>query len=130
MSEVGRNDPCPCGSGRKHKRCCLEIHQTAQRVAAAAEARLLELGDLVRDEAPEQWRRAYEERLVPLNRHGLLLAEMAAWLDTWLVCDGPIVDGRTPLEAYGPEDPHPVDEQLSRSSITGWWLRGDDWPLP
>ena len=18
----GRNDPCPCGSGRKHKRCC------------------------------------------------------------------------------------------------------------
>jgi SEC-C motif-containing protein len=20
---VGRNDPCPCGSGRKHKRCCL-----------------------------------------------------------------------------------------------------------
>ncbi len=20
---VGRNDPCPCGSGRKYKRCCL-----------------------------------------------------------------------------------------------------------
>src|SRR5436309_14207944 len=20
---VGRNEPCPCGSGRKHKRCCL-----------------------------------------------------------------------------------------------------------
>jgi hypothetical protein len=19
---VGRNDPCPCGSGRKHKHCC------------------------------------------------------------------------------------------------------------
>ncbi len=19
---VGRNDPCPCGSGRKYKRCC------------------------------------------------------------------------------------------------------------
>jgi hypothetical protein len=22
-SSVGRNDPCPCGSGRKYKRCCL-----------------------------------------------------------------------------------------------------------
>ena len=22
MSSVGRNDPCPCGSGKKHKRCC------------------------------------------------------------------------------------------------------------
>jgi uncharacterized protein len=21
--KVGRNDPCPCGSGRKYKRCCL-----------------------------------------------------------------------------------------------------------
>jgi SEC-C motif len=23
MEKVGRNDPCPCGSGRKYKRCCL-----------------------------------------------------------------------------------------------------------
>jgi uncharacterized protein YecA (UPF0149 family) len=21
--KVGRNDPCPCGSGRKYKKCCL-----------------------------------------------------------------------------------------------------------
>ena len=21
FADVGRNDPCPCGSGRKHKRC-------------------------------------------------------------------------------------------------------------
>jgi SEC-C motif-containing protein len=20
--KIGRNDPCPCGSGRKHKKCC------------------------------------------------------------------------------------------------------------
>lgn len=23
MSKVGRNDPCPCGSGKKYKACCL-----------------------------------------------------------------------------------------------------------
>lgn len=23
LREVGRNDPCPCGSGRKYKKCCL-----------------------------------------------------------------------------------------------------------
>ena len=23
-SDVGRNDPCPCGSGRKYKHCCLD----------------------------------------------------------------------------------------------------------
>jgi len=24
MDKVGRNDPCPCGSGKKYKKCCEE----------------------------------------------------------------------------------------------------------
>ena len=31
MTNVGRNDPCPCGSGKKYKRCCLPLHQAAGR---------------------------------------------------------------------------------------------------
>ena len=23
VSDIGRNDPCPCGSGKKYKNCCL-----------------------------------------------------------------------------------------------------------
>jgi len=23
-NKVGRNDPCPCGSGKKYKKCCLQ----------------------------------------------------------------------------------------------------------
>jgi hypothetical protein len=23
VKEIGRNDPCPCGSGKKYKKCCL-----------------------------------------------------------------------------------------------------------
>lgn len=23
MSKIGRNDMCPCGSGKKYKKCCL-----------------------------------------------------------------------------------------------------------
>jgi SEC-C motif/Protein of unknown function (DUF2384) len=26
--KIGRNDPCPCGSGKKYKRCCLEQQST------------------------------------------------------------------------------------------------------
>ncbi|WP_369126216.1 SEC-C metal-binding domain-containing protein [Bacillus massiliigorillae] len=22
MKKVGRNEPCPCGSGKKYKKCC------------------------------------------------------------------------------------------------------------
>ena len=25
MDKIGRNDPCPCGSGKKYKKCCLNI---------------------------------------------------------------------------------------------------------
>ena len=37
---VGRNDPCPCGSGRKYKRCCLaaDERRAAQRHAPVPEA--------------------------------------------------------------------------------------------
>lgn len=27
MSKIGRNDPCPCGSSKKYKKCCLEKHE-------------------------------------------------------------------------------------------------------
>jgi hypothetical protein len=33
MSESGRNDPCPCGSGLKYKKCCLPKHETARAEA-------------------------------------------------------------------------------------------------
>jgi len=26
-AKVGRNEPCPCGSGKKYKKCCLERHR-------------------------------------------------------------------------------------------------------
>jgi len=39
MTKPGRNDPCPCGSRKKYKRCCLPNHDaaTAERAAAAAQ---------------------------------------------------------------------------------------------
>ncbi len=32
MATVGRNEPCPCGSGKKHKKCCIqkEEHKVVQ----------------------------------------------------------------------------------------------------
>jgi hypothetical protein len=34
--DVGRNDPCPCGSGKKFKKCCLDKIEAQQRETAAA----------------------------------------------------------------------------------------------
>jgi hypothetical protein len=59
MGKVGRNDPCPCGSGQKFKRCCgaergpsdegravaflAEVHADAARVLDVSEARVVEV---------------------------------------------------------------------------------------
>jgi len=34
--KVGRNDPCPCGSGKKFKKCCLRVEASPIGLAAAA----------------------------------------------------------------------------------------------
>ena len=36
MAKPGRNDPCPCGSGKKYKRCCFDEDEAAERTALAA----------------------------------------------------------------------------------------------
>ena len=39
MEKVGRNDACPCGRGKKFKRCCLEQAETEARIARLAAER-------------------------------------------------------------------------------------------
>ena len=34
MDKIGRNDPCPCGSGLKYKKCCLGKEQRTESAAA------------------------------------------------------------------------------------------------
>ncbi len=37
MPETGRNDACPCGSGKKYKHCCLEQDRAAELAPAIAQ---------------------------------------------------------------------------------------------
>jgi len=36
MPKTGRNDPCPCGSGKKYKRCCRAKDQAAELATLSA----------------------------------------------------------------------------------------------
>ena len=36
MAKIGRNDPCPCNSGKKYKKCCLVSDEAAARAAQPA----------------------------------------------------------------------------------------------
>ena len=38
MSGIGRNNPCPCGSGRKYKKCCLATEPVTALAYAPTDA--------------------------------------------------------------------------------------------
>jgi len=47
MVKIGRNDPCPCGSGQKYKRCCLDKQKAdgqipAKKVTVTTEVAILQ----------------------------------------------------------------------------------------
>ena len=44
--KIGRNDPCPCGSGRKYKHCCLVKDEASRRVGASRQAGFETQGEL------------------------------------------------------------------------------------
>jgi tetratricopeptide (TPR) repeat protein len=77
---TGRNDPCPCGSGKKFKRCCAELKASVSATQAAApdfaEAHdslgtdLLDAGKPA--QAAESFRRALELRPDFAEAHGNL----------------------------------------------------------
>jgi len=41
MAKVGRNQPCPCGSGRKYKQCCWSADEAAALAAREEQRRHL-----------------------------------------------------------------------------------------
>jgi hypothetical protein len=107
----GRNDPCPCGSGRKYKRCCLlkaeaVAHFTREdRLAAfAALGRFSETAVGREDDAAhgEFW-----DRLLPrageLGEKGEPFSTDA--FDMWFWFDRPLDDGSLVAERLLDQDP-------------------------
>jgi predicted O-linked N-acetylglucosamine transferase (SPINDLY family) len=70
---VQRNDPCPCGSGKKYKKCCLERQAAAPEVNALWESALAQhrAGRLLDAE------RLYREVLVHQAAHGPALHRLS-----------------------------------------------------
>ncbi|MCK4515654.1 MAG: SEC-C domain-containing protein, partial [Spirochaetaceae bacterium] len=50
--KIGRNDPCPCGSGRKYKHCCLGSDEAA-RAPFRGEAGANAVGALSEEQAKQ-----------------------------------------------------------------------------
>ena len=123
--KVGRNDPCPCGSGKKYKKCCLP------KTGTASEGRRPEKPDdrlrqrlvgyveksLPHAEAHRAMREFFGERfdldqkLFALDSRGVE-AEWPAFLE-WLIHDFRLSTGQPPIARFLAErgESLPADER-------------------
>ena len=105
MKKVGRNDPCPCGSGKKYKKCCLskgrQVQYTQQeRDSALAGLYLYIERTLGRDddEAFEEFWGKFEDHPDVLEDHQEGLSEHV--YDLWYAFDRPMDDGRLVVDLF------------------------------
>jgi hypothetical protein len=107
MPAVGRNDPCPCGSGKKYKQCCLPHEEAARaeqlRLRRAVDTLLPKIIDAARtipEVVPDALQRYWNGKYTPEQ-----LAELDDLEDrgadrflTWLAFDYRFDDGQTLVE--------------------------------
>jgi hypothetical protein len=59
-SKTNRNDPCPCGSGKKYKKCCLPMHEEARRLIPKEQLEQMEERAKVREKLEKDVRKGFE----------------------------------------------------------------------
>jgi len=60
VSHTGRNDPCPCGSGKKYKKCCLPRHEEARKSLPPEQVREMEERSRLNERLEKDVRRGYD----------------------------------------------------------------------
>lgn len=122
MSKPGRNDPCPCGSGRKYKRCCLGREAEHDAFAAALEAHALPLlSHLAKfaERAMQAPLDAVARKEFPFWR-GALDDAMAARVVDHLMFDVRMERyGRTAIDQFALEQDHELGD-AERAMLAAW----------
>lgn len=71
MSEnVGRNDPCPCGSGKKYKQCCISKKQPKTTFGGRKfTAKVISAGGVLKPkpQQPEEGQEGHQQVMVDYN---------------------------------------------------------------
>ncbi|MFH0861922.1 MAG: SEC-C metal-binding domain-containing protein [Candidatus Altiarchaeota archaeon] len=89
--KVGRNDPCPCGSGVKYKKCCGKISTDA-----VAKPRMLQLKIMLDGLKPPVWRRFIVEDSISFKRLHEVIQAVMGWDNYHLYSfqvDGTYIEG-------------------------------------
>lgn len=97
MAKTARNAPCPCGSGRKYKHCCLLEEERLARQARDDNRVGRSISDWSVEQFGDELAEAFEEFHPESHRIG---ERDLALLLTWFNSDRELSGGRAPLAHY------------------------------
>lgn len=60
VTRTKRNDPCPCGSGKKYKKCCLPRHEEARKLIPKDQLQQIEDRARVREQIEKEVKKGFE----------------------------------------------------------------------
>ncbi|MCX7796513.1 MAG: SEC-C metal-binding domain-containing protein [bacterium] len=108
--DIGRNDPCPCGSGKKFKRCCLPLYEESLEVNFLK----FSLYYKVAYHSFTNYREAFRDIAKKFDRGDLssvesfddLIRNKSDWEEIldWFIFNEYVAKGKTPLQLFLEED--------------------------
>ncbi len=113
MPKIGRNDPCPCGSGKKYKQCHLPIEEATAaeqlRLRRSVDTLLPKIITAAQAQAgaiPAAFDRFWDGKYTPAQLEDLddLEGRGGERFLTWFAFDYPLEDGRTLVERLAAGD--------------------------
>jgi SEC-C motif-containing protein len=97
MGAMSRNAPCPCGSGLKHKRCCLAVEQREREAARFEDAAGKRISNWAAAQFSDELEAALQQFAGPepkLDDRDLQI------FVTWFCSDRELAGGGTPSQRY------------------------------
>src|SRR3954447_3442405 len=120
VTQIGRNAPCPCGSGRKHKRCCLRHDADVALDAREAEHVWDRMQSWALDRFGGQTGGALKEHMdargVGTDARPALDEDLSLAL-CWLLIDREVETGGTPAQLYSQRSELSVGERRVAARI-------------
>ena len=63
VSKTKRNEPCPCGSGKKYKKCCLPKHEEARKLIPQEQLQQMEERAKAKEKLEKDIKKGFETYL-------------------------------------------------------------------
>ncbi|MFK2825492.1 SEC-C metal-binding domain-containing protein [Bacillus sp. B190/17] len=119
---IGRNEPCPCGSGKKFKKCCGRVEGSAIHGVMQEELESLqrELIDYAMEHYSYEMKKQFQSLL---HTYEALRKDPQVYLvafEIWFILTKPVKNGRTILEEFVAHRASSVKRERTRAIFLTW----------